>query len=226
MAEAQRLCCLHVSSSMTTLSARGGDRKESIFQTAALLGGVVLARAVQNASLSHEILESVRQRATIRSRIVRAHKFDADSRQPPGFACVRMPERLRSVIAIATATPKSPIWPQSYRGVANLSLRASHRFRNSMRPTGEASGPVFGVSFALAPQPTQSLKAPGFLKAAQPSRVDSVERKLVVSAAHSKRFFLAVSRAAFSPGGNANCSWHGCGAERARDSRPNPCARR
>ena len=29
------------------LSAQGGDRKEAIFQTAALLGGVVLARAEQ-----------------------------------------------------------------------------------------------------------------------------------------------------------------------------------
>jgi TetR/AcrR family transcriptional repressor of nem operon len=44
------------------LSGQGGDRKEAIFQTAALLGGVVLARAVQKASLSDEILESVRQR--------------------------------------------------------------------------------------------------------------------------------------------------------------------
>ena len=46
------------------LSANGGDRREAIFQTAALLGGVVLARAVQNARLSDEILESVRQRVS------------------------------------------------------------------------------------------------------------------------------------------------------------------
>ena len=46
------------------LSANGGDRQEAIFKTAALLGGVVLARAVQNASLSDEILESVRQRVS------------------------------------------------------------------------------------------------------------------------------------------------------------------
>ena len=44
------------------LSARGGDRNEMIFQTAALLGGVVLARAVQDLRLSDEILESVRKR--------------------------------------------------------------------------------------------------------------------------------------------------------------------
>ena len=43
------------------LAAKGGDRKEAIFQTAALLGGVVLARAVQDRRLSEEILESVRQ---------------------------------------------------------------------------------------------------------------------------------------------------------------------
>ncbi len=43
------------------LSAQGGDRKEAIFQTAALLGGVALARAVQDAQLSEEILKSVRQ---------------------------------------------------------------------------------------------------------------------------------------------------------------------
>jgi TetR/AcrR family transcriptional repressor of nem operon len=44
------------------LSAGGGDRKEAIFRTAALLGGIVLARAVQNPQLSEEILESVRQK--------------------------------------------------------------------------------------------------------------------------------------------------------------------
>jgi TetR/AcrR family transcriptional repressor of nem operon len=44
------------------LSARGGDRKEAIFRAAALLGGVVLARAVQDPRLSDEILGSVRQK--------------------------------------------------------------------------------------------------------------------------------------------------------------------
>jgi len=44
------------------LSAEGGDRKDAIFQTAALLGGVVLARAVKDQRLSEEILDSVRQR--------------------------------------------------------------------------------------------------------------------------------------------------------------------
>lgn len=44
------------------LAASGGDRKEAIFQTAALLGGVVLARAVKDSGLSDEILESVRQK--------------------------------------------------------------------------------------------------------------------------------------------------------------------
>lgn len=44
------------------LSSNGGDRKEAIFQTAALIGGVVLARAVQDPGLSDEILESVRQK--------------------------------------------------------------------------------------------------------------------------------------------------------------------
>jgi TetR/AcrR family transcriptional repressor of nem operon len=44
------------------LSAQGGDRKEAIFETAALLGGVVLARAVQDSQLSDEILKSVRQK--------------------------------------------------------------------------------------------------------------------------------------------------------------------
>ena len=44
------------------LAAGGGDRKESIFQTAALLGGVVLARAVQDPRFSKEILRSVRQK--------------------------------------------------------------------------------------------------------------------------------------------------------------------
>jgi len=46
------------------LSARAGDRKEGIFQTAALLGGVVLARAVRDPQLSDEILESVRQKVS------------------------------------------------------------------------------------------------------------------------------------------------------------------
>jgi len=43
------------------LSARGGDRQEAIFRVAALLGGVVLARAVQDPRLSDEILRSVRE---------------------------------------------------------------------------------------------------------------------------------------------------------------------
>jgi TetR/AcrR family transcriptional repressor of nem operon len=44
------------------LSAGGGERKEAIFQAAALIGGVVLARAVQDSRLSDEILQSVRQK--------------------------------------------------------------------------------------------------------------------------------------------------------------------
>jgi TetR/AcrR family transcriptional regulator, transcriptional repressor for nem operon len=44
------------------LSARGADRKEAIFWTAAMMGGVVLARAVQDPRLSDEILRSVRQK--------------------------------------------------------------------------------------------------------------------------------------------------------------------
>ena len=44
------------------LSAGGGDRKEAIFQTAALIGGVVLARAVNDSALSDEILDSVRRK--------------------------------------------------------------------------------------------------------------------------------------------------------------------
>jgi TetR/AcrR family transcriptional regulator, transcriptional repressor for nem operon len=44
------------------LTASGNDRKEAIYQAAALLGGVVLARAVQNPELSDEILRSVRQK--------------------------------------------------------------------------------------------------------------------------------------------------------------------
>jgi len=44
------------------LSAEGGDRKEAIFRAAAMMGGVVLARAVQDPRLSEEILKSVRQK--------------------------------------------------------------------------------------------------------------------------------------------------------------------
>ena len=44
------------------LSAKGGDRKEAIFRVAAMMGGVVLARAVKDPRLSDEILESVRQK--------------------------------------------------------------------------------------------------------------------------------------------------------------------
>ena len=44
------------------LSAEAGDRKEAIFRTAALLGGVILARAVEDPKLSDEILKSVRQK--------------------------------------------------------------------------------------------------------------------------------------------------------------------
>jgi TetR/AcrR family transcriptional regulator, transcriptional repressor for nem operon len=46
------------------LSAAGDDRKQAIFQAAALLGGVVLARAVQDPRLSDEILQSVQQKVS------------------------------------------------------------------------------------------------------------------------------------------------------------------
>jgi hypothetical protein len=113
-------------------------------------------------------------------------------------------------IAIAAATP----WPRSCRGVANLSLRASSRFKNLMRPTGEAFEPVSGDfvcrllkdrcsssanyhrSCAAA---AQSLFAPGF-QAMQPARVDSVEGNLVVSAPHSKWFFCLQRRSALFTG--------------------------
>jgi TetR/AcrR family transcriptional repressor of nem operon len=44
------------------LSAKGGNRNEAIFQTAAMIGGIVLARAVRDPRLSEEILGSVRQK--------------------------------------------------------------------------------------------------------------------------------------------------------------------
>jgi TetR/AcrR family transcriptional repressor of nem operon len=44
------------------LSAQGGNRNEAIFQTAAMIGGIVLARAVRDPRLSEEILGSVRQK--------------------------------------------------------------------------------------------------------------------------------------------------------------------
>ena len=43
------------------LSAGGGERKEAIFQTAALIGGIVLARVVRDPHLSKEILKTVQQ---------------------------------------------------------------------------------------------------------------------------------------------------------------------
>jgi TetR/AcrR family transcriptional repressor of nem operon len=43
-------------------ATEGGDRKEAIFRVAAMIGGIVLARAVQAPHLSDEILGSVRQR--------------------------------------------------------------------------------------------------------------------------------------------------------------------
>jgi TetR/AcrR family transcriptional regulator, transcriptional repressor for nem operon len=46
------------------LSASGGNRKEAIFQAAALVGGVALARAVHDEQLSDEILETVRQKVS------------------------------------------------------------------------------------------------------------------------------------------------------------------
>jgi len=46
------------------LSAMGGNRKEALFQTAAMIGGIVLARAVHDHRLSDEILESVRQKVS------------------------------------------------------------------------------------------------------------------------------------------------------------------
>ena len=51
------------------LAAQGGDRKETIFETAALLGAIVLARAVENPKLSDEILDSVRQKIGLDVRV-------------------------------------------------------------------------------------------------------------------------------------------------------------
>lgn len=45
-----------------TVSAMGGNRKEAIFKTAAMLGGIVLSRAVRDRRLSGEILDSIRER--------------------------------------------------------------------------------------------------------------------------------------------------------------------
>jgi TetR/AcrR family transcriptional repressor of nem operon len=44
------------------LSAKRGDREKAIFWVAAMVGGLVLARAVQDPQLSDEILDSVRQK--------------------------------------------------------------------------------------------------------------------------------------------------------------------
>jgi TetR/AcrR family transcriptional repressor of nem operon len=44
------------------LSAKGGDRKEAIFRSAAMIGAVVLARAVRDPRFSDEILKGVRQK--------------------------------------------------------------------------------------------------------------------------------------------------------------------
>jgi TetR/AcrR family transcriptional regulator, transcriptional repressor for nem operon len=44
------------------LAAGGADRKDAIFQTAAAIGGVILARAVNSEELSDEILRTVRQK--------------------------------------------------------------------------------------------------------------------------------------------------------------------
>ena len=44
------------------LSAKGGNRSDAIFRTAAMIGAIVLARAVQDPRLSDEILSSVRQK--------------------------------------------------------------------------------------------------------------------------------------------------------------------
>jgi TetR/AcrR family transcriptional repressor of nem operon len=44
------------------LSSIGGDRKEAIFRAAAMIGGILLARAVHDPRLSDEILTSIRQK--------------------------------------------------------------------------------------------------------------------------------------------------------------------
>ncbi len=44
------------------ISARGGERKEAIFRSAAMIGGLVLARAVHDPRFSDEILNTVRQK--------------------------------------------------------------------------------------------------------------------------------------------------------------------
>jgi len=53
------------------LSAQAGDRKAAIFQAAAMLGCIVLARAVQDPRLSDEILQSVRDEIRLIKRKIR-----------------------------------------------------------------------------------------------------------------------------------------------------------
>jgi TetR/AcrR family transcriptional regulator, transcriptional repressor for nem operon len=47
-----------------TFERRFEEIQEAIFQSAALIGGVVRARAAQNEQLSEEILKSVRQKVS------------------------------------------------------------------------------------------------------------------------------------------------------------------
>ena len=44
------------------LAAKGGDRNQAIFQAAAMVSGIVLARAVKDRRLSDEILQTVHQK--------------------------------------------------------------------------------------------------------------------------------------------------------------------
>ena len=115
-----------------------------------------------------------------------------------------------------------------FRGGAKLSLRASFRLKNLMRQSMKHPNPYLAISSAVFSKPafrhrscaaaTQSLLARGF-QAEQPSRVDSVAGKLVVSAPYSKRYFCTHNGGLrFSQDRNPLDSWRqGC-KKRARDA--------
>ena len=68
------------------LTARGGDRNEAIFQTAARIGAIILARAVQDQRLSDEILRSVSDKSSA----------DGASRIQPAVAALDISKQISS----------------------------------------------------------------------------------------------------------------------------------
>ena len=142
-----------------------------------------------------------------------------------GFSPRRISARLLDVCdltAIATATP----WPQSCRGVANLSLRASAIFKIRCAQPVKRSNPYLAISIAVfsalrhrfCAAASQSVLAPGFRGDATLTGRFRCREASRFRATFQVLFFACNGGLRFSPYRNTTWLWRDGCAQRARNS--------